>query len=195
VARQICAQPRLGNRPLPHDGRSRSSHDFGRFLDGEAPEVAQLDDLRLPTIEGGQTLEGFVQRQDIDPAGFRGDLIFDQGHALQPPAALLGEPFPGVIDEDSPHHPGGDAEEVRPVAPLRLSLVNEPHVGFVNERRWLQRMTGWFSLHVAGRQTAQVPVNERQQVLEGIPIPVAPGDEPLRDRCAVRVVVSHSWTP
>jgi hypothetical protein len=135
-----------------------------------------------------------VQRQDIDPPWCRGDLIFYQRHALQSPAALLGEPFPGVIDEDSPHHPGGHAEEVRPVAPLSLSLVNEPHVRFVDERRRLQRMTGWFSLHVAGRQATQVPVNERQQVLEGLPIPVAPGNEPLGDRCAVRVVVSHSWT-
>ena len=84
-----------------------------------------------------------MQRQHVDLVrASAGDLVADQRHALQPAAALLGASSPRVVDQNPPHHAGGDAEEVRAIAPLDLPLIDEAHVRFVDERRRLQRMTG-----------------------------------------------------
>ncbi len=35
------------------------------FFDGEAAEIAHLDDLRLPLVEGAEAREGFIDGRDI----------------------------------------------------------------------------------------------------------------------------------
>ncbi len=45
---------------------------------------------------------------------------------------------PGVVDDDAPHHLAGRGEEVLAVAPVGAAGVDEPEIGFVNERRRIE---------------------------------------------------------
>jgi hypothetical protein len=82
-----------------------------------------------------------------------------------------------VIDKDAAHHPGSNAEEVGAIAPMNLALVNQPNVGFMDERRRLERVAGRFVTHVAGRQTTQVFVQKRHEPVAGITTALAPRHE------------------
>ena len=48
----------------------------------------------------------------------------------------------GVIDQDAPHDLRRHAKEVRPVLPIGLSLIDEPQVDLVHERRRLECVVG-----------------------------------------------------
>jgi hypothetical protein len=75
------------------------------------------------------------------------------------------------------------------VAPLHLPLIDQAHIGFVNECSGLQGMPCPLALHVARRHPAQVVVDEWHEVFERLRAPVAPGDQQLRNgRSTVRVV-------
>jgi len=49
-----------------------------------------------------------------------------------------------MIDKDAAHQLGRDAEEMRAVLPVYVSLINEPEISLIDERRGLQRMAGTF---------------------------------------------------
>jgi hypothetical protein len=54
-----------------------------------------------------------------------------------------------VIDEYSPHHLCGDAEELRPIAPFDSSLVNETKICLIDQRRGLKRVGHVLASHRA----------------------------------------------
>jgi hypothetical protein len=82
-----------------------------------------------------------------------------------------------VVDEDAAHHLRGDAEEVCAVLPLHLRLVDEPHVGFVDERRGLQGVADALLAQVARRQPPQLAVDDGQQVIQNAAVAVGQTDE------------------
>jgi hypothetical protein len=86
-----------------------------------------------------------------------------QRDLLDATAALLGVLGARVIDENAPHGLGGDTEELRAVLPLGASLVDEPEVRFVDERRGLQGVIVRFTPHCSGRLAVQLGINDRQQ--------------------------------
>jgi hypothetical protein len=47
---------------------------------------------------------------------------------------------------------------------LRLIHIDEPHVGFVDERGRLERLAGLFVGHSQGRELAQLIIHERQEL-------------------------------
>jgi hypothetical protein len=55
-------------------------------------------------------------------------------------AALGSETRAGEIHQDMPHQLGGDAEEMGAVLPPHLPQINQPHIGFVDQRGGLQGM-------------------------------------------------------
>jgi hypothetical protein len=63
-----------------------------------------------------------------------------------------------VIDEDPAHHLGRNAKEVCLTVPINLTLVDEPQVHLVNERRWLQRMVGPFAPKLAGGYATELRI-------------------------------------
>ena len=68
-AASSALQPRARERPVALHGRRRDVERFGRFLDRQPAEVAQLDDLGLTLVERGQPLERGVEREEVDLAG------------------------------------------------------------------------------------------------------------------------------
>src|SRR5918993_2740058 len=144
-------EPRLRHAPLALDGGGADAQDFRRLLDREAAEEAQLDDARLLRVERVEAFERLVERDQVRGALARHVDVLVEREFLEFAAALFGLLLARVIDEDAAHHLRRDAEEVRPVLPLHLRLIDEPQVGFVDERGRLQGVALSLAAQVAGR--------------------------------------------
>jgi hypothetical protein len=57
-----------------------------------------------------------------------------------------------MVHEDAPHHHGRQADELRAVAPVDATLIDQAAVRLVHERRRLQRVAGPFAPEVLGGQ-------------------------------------------
>ena len=99
-----------------------------------------------------------------------GDALHETGHLVQglpaPLAALLvGALAPRVVDEHAPHDARRGAQVVGPVPPGNVLFSPEPQVGFVHERRGLQRVPRILGTHVMPCQAAELFVDQREQGL------------------------------
>src|SRR5206468_3039396 len=101
------------------------------FAEGPAAEVAQGDELRHPRVDGGQAIEGVVDRDHLVVAIGARNAIEIEGHPA-PSAALGGRAASGVIDEDAAHRLGGGGEEV--AAAIELLVPDQPQESLMNER-------------------------------------------------------------
>src|SRR6202043_2609587 len=79
--------------------------------------------------------------------------------------ALFGAAFPRMVDEDLPHHPGRDAEEVRAVFPAHVWLPDQPQIGLMNEGGGLQRVIPSFAPHVRARSTTELSMDGDEESL------------------------------
>ncbi len=118
------------------------------------PAKYRIDDLAEAFVEGGQALEGFVDGEHLLGAALgeldaflQGELAgLVEGEIGFAAAALSGLLPPGIIDEDLAHGSGRHAEEVRPVFPGRIGMFDELEVGFVHQRRGVERVV--FALEI-----------------------------------------------
>jgi hypothetical protein len=85
-----------------------------------------------------------------------------------------------MVLENVSHHPRREGVEVSPVVPGYLSLVQQAHVDFVDQRRWLQCMVLALAAHVALGNAMQLSVNERNEILQDIWITLSPSLQQLR---------------
>ena len=67
---------------------------------------------------------------------------------------------------------GGDGAEVRAVLPAARLVLHQAHVRLVDERGRLQRLTGALAAEVARREPTQLLVDDRQQRVDRLPIPI-----------------------
>ena len=97
----------------------------------------------------------------------------------------VGAPFdvaaPRMVNEDPAHRLGRDRKEMRAVLPVHALVIDQPHVGFVDQRRCLKAVAGALAFHVAARQAAELLVHNRRQLGERALVPVAPGTEKHAD--------------
>ena len=110
-------QPRPGVGPPTFGGGFGDAEDLGRFLDLQTDEIAELDQFGLLRFEGGEAVEGFVQRQKLVVRRGAGDFEFVHVEMRGTGAAALPAFAAGAGDEDAAHGLGGGAEEVRAVLP------------------------------------------------------------------------------
>ena len=59
--------------------------------------------------------------------------------------------------------------------------INQPHIGFVDQRCGLQGMACTLAAHVPFSQPAQFRIDQRGQFFQGCFVSIAPGQEQLRD--------------
>jgi hypothetical protein len=89
----------------------------------------------------------------------------------------LGSPLPRisntrVIAQDLPHNVAGNTQEMRPAAKAGLVLLDEPDIGFMNERGRLWRIPGPLVPKMACSQFAQLRINHWHQAVQRILVPV-----------------------
>jgi hypothetical protein len=163
--------------PVAHDALPRDFQHFGGFLDAQAAEEPQFHDFGLAGIESRQRFERLVQ---IHQSAVRFGQGVDGFVQIQPhhsAPALAGSAGPGRIHEDTPHHLGGDGEEMGPVLPAYTGDIHQMQEGFVNQGGRLQCVPLVFLLHVAPGHAAQLSVDERCQLLQRGEVAAAPGSQ------------------
>jgi hypothetical protein len=124
--------PRQGPVALHRDGRHTEHR--GSLFDGEPAEEPELDELTLPWVSLRQPLQRRVKRQDVHVhgIGFRLAVLERHPHVS---ASFERAMRPRMIDQEPPHGVRGNREEVRPILPFDLTLVNELQVRLVDQRR------------------------------------------------------------
>ena len=110
---------------------------LGSLLDGEPTEVAQLDQLRTRRIDRRQTLQGRVQRHQVQIHGGLHQLQLGQRNALST-VTLARAMAPRVVHQDLAHQPRSHAYEVHPVLPVDPVHPRQAHVGLIDQRGRLQ---------------------------------------------------------
>ena len=79
-----------------------------------------------------------------------------------------------ALHQDPPHGFGRGREEMPPALPVGILRADQSNVGFVDQRRRLERMSGRFLRELLGGQEAQLLVEHRQKLIGGLQI--APPD-------------------
>jgi hypothetical protein len=147
-------------------------------LDAQAAKDAQFDDTTSPRIECRQGIERVVKRNEVAAAALRRpDERVAQRHSPEAAASLEVAPGARALDEDVPHEPGGECEEVRTIPQAHAGTLDEAQIGFVDERGGLERVAGGFAPHMPPRQLTQIPVNQRYEPLERRLVALFPGQQ------------------
>ena len=81
-------------------------------------------------------------------------------------ASFLREARAGVVDQDVPHHPRGEGEEMGPVLPDDLPAVEEAQEELVDEGGRLEGVRRPLSPELGCREGAELPVDEGNELLE-----------------------------
>jgi hypothetical protein len=124
-------------------------------------------------VGGGEFVQRFVERKQVLARLGKLDLIRGLLDALVFAPRLEAALAAGIFDEYAAHRFSSRGEEVAPAVPLRLvPLADQPQVGFVYERRRLQRLPCPFMRQSLCRQPTQFRVNERQQLARGMRVPL-----------------------
>ena len=140
----------------------------GSFLDGQAREVTQLDDVGHCRIQRFKFAERCIE---VEKFG-RGIVINTNFirrccRALEFAAVLDAMLAPRLLDENAPHRLGGGRKEM-PAALPRCVVAKESQVGLVHQRGGLQGLTRTLTCHARLRETAKLAVDERQQLRRGV---------------------------
>jgi hypothetical protein len=120
----LLLEPKPCRRPIPLHRCGGDSENLGSFLNGQAPEKTQLDDLSLPGIEAGKFLEGIVKRHqaDLTKGARRGSFVQCEPKT---PVAFGGTMFPGMINQNLSHQLCRDREEMSPVLEADLFALRK----------------------------------------------------------------------
>jgi hypothetical protein len=79
-----------------------------------------------------------------------------------------------VIHQNPAHHLRRSPEEMSPIAPVGVPLINQPQVYLVHQCRWLKRVTHLFATQLVCCYPPQFRVDERQQFVEGVRVSTPP---------------------
>jgi hypothetical protein len=71
----------------------------------------------------------------------------------------------GVIHQDLPHRPHGDAQEVSTILPADMFVVDEFDIGLVNQRRRLEGVVGSLVLHEPGGSPVHLLVDGAKETI------------------------------
>jgi hypothetical protein len=70
-----------------------------------------------------------------------------------------------VVDEDLPHCPGRDAEEVAAILPAHVLLLHQAQIGLMHEGGGLERVIRTLAPHVGARRPAQLAADGGKEPL------------------------------
>jgi hypothetical protein len=156
---ELFKEPDSGERPVAFDRSWSDGEDGCDLFNGEAGEVAELDDASLAGVFLGEAAKGFVEGEDFFGAFVREGETFFEVDALEVTAAHLGFVGAGAVDEDTAHDVGGDTDEVFAILPVDV-LFGEAEVGFVDEGGGLEGVVAALAAHVGGGDAMEFGVDE-----------------------------------
>ena len=91
-------------------------------------------------IQPRQTIQGVIERDEIDCAAFSESGCVVKRQVPASPASFSGSPRTLIAHQDLAHQQGADGNEVGAVLKLRAALFLELQIGLMNKRGGLQGM-------------------------------------------------------
>ena len=130
------------------------------LFNGEAAEVAQLNHARFLCVERSQSLERIIKRDQFC-ASFHCTIdVFIQGEFLKILATLFRIVLARMIHKQATHYLRSNSKKVSPILPVHPRLIDEPQVGLMNQRSWLQSVIWSFASQIIGRELSQFIVDD-----------------------------------
>ena len=142
--------------------------------------ASQLHDLAPARIERRQRLERVVQCQQIVRLLGRAEPLGER-HLHGAAAALLAPLRACDVDEHAPHEPGRHGEEVGTILPVHLPGIDEPQVGFVDQRRGRQAVIRPLPPQASPCDPLQFLLDQRRQARERLLVSSPPLQQQIRD--------------
>src|SRR6185312_8169883 len=178
---ETAMKPALGEPPMPAYRGIGEPQDRGDLVMAQTAEKPQLDDSGERLVRFFELDQGLVQGNQ---AGVRlhrqvGNLVESQPD--EPAAVLRVLTSPRAVDENPPHDPGGDSEEVDAVPPLDGLEIAQPHEGVVDQIARLEGRPSSLLVEVVAGEPAQVVVDQRNQLVERTLIAASPFAEQSSD--------------
>ena len=103
----------------------------------------QLNDLGCLSVELGESVQGFIERQQVGDGQFDGQFQAIEHHTLVIAAMLLTALAAGSLDQDAAHGLGRGREKMAAAVPvLRPFGIYEAQICFVDDRRRFECLTG-----------------------------------------------------
>ncbi|MEO6597294.1 MAG: hypothetical protein ABIP94_21330 [Planctomycetota bacterium] len=137
----------------------------------EEPQLDDLDEFRFGPTEMKQAL---IEVNHVNGAALVGIDEVVKRHAFASIVALDGLPTAGMVGQDLPDHPSGQAHEVYAIVPRGVAL-RESHVDFVHECRGLQRVARRLVAKALPGEVLQFVQDKREQSLESGFFPISGG--------------------
>jgi len=161
----------------------RPPSGFQIFLEAQPGKKTQLHELRLFWLLHVKSLERFIERNNLVRGNRANEsLVVVQFYTLMFTAMLDALLAASLLHENAAHGLCRGREVMAAMFPILLLFrVHQANIRFVHERRGLQGLTHWFPRQHAGRQTPQILVNQRQQLLESVIIAAPDGVQRLSD--------------
>src|SRR5437868_14798856 len=150
-ALHLPVEPGPGKGPISLDGCLRNPQCQGGLFHRQAAKAAALNHSALPLIHGLQTLQGLVEVRKVLSLSHWHIQGFDQWHRDCATTALVPKARARVIDQHSSHDSRRHSHEVSPVPPLYALDVRQPQVGFVHQRRGVERVARPFVAELSMR--------------------------------------------
>jgi hypothetical protein len=104
-----------------------------------------------------------------------------QIHSLLAAAMAKSAFVASPVNQDTPHRFGCRGEEMRAVGEFRVFSADQPEPGFVDQGGGLESLTRGFIRHPAGRQFAQLVIDQGQELNRGVGITLLDGRQDTRD--------------
>jgi len=125
---------------MPFYGCGRNSCHLCCLFHRQASEEAQLDNLRLASIECVETIQSIVESQQINVLFPTDSHSAVEGYALST-IPLRGVALAGVFDENLAHHQRRKSNEMTTAEDTQIVIFGQPQVHLVNQVCSQQRVT------------------------------------------------------
>ena len=156
VRRKLLVEKRARRLPVALDRAFRPARHLRDLLHREPGEKAPLDELRELAVDFAEPAQRLVERDDLRGALL--DRYLDVLEIQGPPAraAPLPRPRARLVDEDHPHRPPGEREEVGAVLRRPAGAARELEIRLVDEGGRRERPLR--------RRALELPVGDRAQL-------------------------------
>src|SRR5438552_4192874 len=127
-------------RPVIIRGSRGNAESLGCLLEGQADEIAELDEVGLELAPCSELVEGVIHGEQLIVLNRASKFCLLKINALLSASVALSALGSGAVNENAAHRFRGGGEEMSAVFELLLFLAHQTQPGLVNQRGGLERL-------------------------------------------------------
>jgi len=174
----VRLEPRPRELPIAGDGLGIYFEDTGGFIDAEAAEIAEFDDLGGARVEFLKGSKGFIDYKNRVALVVNRKIEVVDNNALTARRPFLGVFVAEVVHEDTAHSPRSHHEEVLPIMPIDSGAANEPNERFVDEESGLEAIVAIFVRKDCAGKAVKLAVDRGSYDIGGMGVAFAHAAKP-----------------